>query len=111
MHLKFYFALFFFFYISLALSFFFSQSVNFILGPAVLSSEPSGGNSSIRQGAEHKKSVTFDDGVKPGAESTPPSAAAAAATNIMSSHKIRSNETDIDQVSLFKPGLIEKYIE
>ncbi|CAF0914207.1 unnamed protein product [Rotaria sordida] len=56
-----------------------------------------------RQGLEHKKSVTFDDGIKPGVEAAASNAAAVAATNIMSSFKVRTNETDTDQVSLFKP--------
>jgi hypothetical protein len=76
-----------------------------ILGTSATTSETLV-NSYGRQGPDHKKSVTFDDGVKPGVETTATSAATVAATNIMSSHKIRPNETDIDQVSLFKPGLI-----
>lgn len=81
------------------------ESIYFILGPSIGSSEP-GASSLARQASEHKKSVTFDDGVKPGVETTASAAAAIAATNIMSSNKIRTNETDTDQVSLFRPGLI-----
>jgi hypothetical protein len=77
----------------------------FILGGSVPTSD-TGTTSTSRQGLEHKKSVTFDDGVKPGVEMAASSASAAAATNIMSSHKMRVSETDTDQVSLFKPGLI-----
>ncbi|CAF2393573.1 unnamed protein product [Rotaria sp. Silwood2] len=71
------------------------------LGPST-SPSAAGPSSTSRQGLEHKKSVTFDDGVKPGIETAASSAAATAATNIMSSVKIR-NETDTDQISLFKP--------
>ncbi|CAF0764820.1 unnamed protein product [Rotaria sp. Silwood1] len=67
-----------------------------------ISSSAVGPSSTGRQGLDHKKSVTFDDGIKPGVETAASSAAAVAATNIMSSFKIR-NETDTDQVSLFKP--------
>lgn len=56
----------------------------------------------VRQGLEQKKSVTFDDGVKPGVENT---AASIAATNIMSTHKLRTSEINPDQISSFKAGL------
>ena len=65
------------------------------------SSSAIGTSPTHRQRFEHKKSVTFNDGVKPGIEANTSTASAIAATNNMSSH-----ETDIDQVSLFKPGLI-----
>jgi len=75
--------------------------------PGPSSSSSATGISSIgRHGSEHKKSVTFDDGVKPGVEANATAAVAIAATNIMSSHKTRINEIDTDQASLFKPGLI-----
>ncbi len=92
-HWEFYYYYFFFFFFAFSL-------YETILG--ILASTSETGNNSI----EAKKSVTFDDGIKPGVETTATSAAAVAATNIMSSHKIRSNEIDTDQVSLFKAGLI-----
>ncbi len=101
-HLKCYYYYFFFCYTYIDLS---NNSIILILGASVATSE-TGASSIPRPGLEAKKSVTFDDGVKPGVETTASSAAAVAATNIMSSHKIRSNETDTDQVSLFKAGLI-----
>lgn len=64
-----------------------------------------GVNVTVRQGLEQKKSVTFDDGVKPGVETN---AATIAATNIMSTHKIRTSEINTDQISSFKPGLIRQ---
>ena len=60
--------------------------------------------STDRQGSERRKTVTFDDGVKPGVETT--TSAATATTNIMSSFKTRANDTDTDQISLFRPGSI-----
>ncbi|CAF3840332.1 unnamed protein product [Rotaria magnacalcarata] len=71
-------------------------------GPSI-SSVGTGADSRGRQALERKKSVTFHDGVKPGVETVPSMAATVAATNIMSSLKLRANETDTDQVSLFKP--------
>jgi hypothetical protein len=73
---------------------------------ATLSASSATGATSL--GSEHKKSVTFDDGVKPGVETVTSAAAAVAATNIMSLHKPRTNEVDTDQVSSFKSGLVLK---
>ena len=74
-----------------------------ILG-IVSASSTASANVSSRQGFEHKKSVTFDDGFKPGVEAA---AAAAAATNIMASHKTRTNAAEVEQVSpAFQRGSI-----
>ncbi len=85
---------------------FYDKQTISILGTST--SSATGASSTARLGSEHKKSVTFDDGVRPGTETSPPTSAAAtvAANNIMSSHKIRSFENDADQVALFTPGLI-----
>ncbi|CAF1161257.1 unnamed protein product [Adineta steineri] len=82
-------------------SFDLSFSTLAILCPSV--SSATGINSLGRQPSEHKKSVTFDDGVKPGVDTNTSEAATIAATNIMSSNKVRTNETDTDQAFLFKP--------
>lgn len=72
----------------------------------VSASSTASANVSSRQGFEHKKSVTFDDGFKPGVEAAAASAAAAA-TNIMASHKTRTNAAEVEQVSpAFKRGSI-----
>lgn len=49
-----------------------------------------------RSNSEHKKSVTFDDGVKPGAESPP--------TNVVSTTKNRSASADFDKKFCFDAG-------
>ena len=77
-------------------------SSSLLVGP---STNEIGVNPIVRQGLEQKKSVTFDDGVKPGVETN---AATIAATNIMSTHKIRTSEINTDQISSFKPGLIRQ---
>ncbi|CAF3778246.1 unnamed protein product [Adineta steineri] len=82
-------------------SFDLSFSTLAILCPSI--SSATGINSLGRQPSEHKKSVTFDDGVKPGVDTNTSEAATIAATNIMSSNKVRTNETDTDQAFLFKP--------
>ncbi|CAF0781505.1 unnamed protein product [Adineta ricciae] len=72
---------------------------------SVSAAAATGINSVGRQGSEHKKSVTFDDGIKPG-DQVPTSTVAAAATvatnNILSAHKTRTNENDPNQATLFK---------
>ncbi|UJR35184.1 hypothetical protein I4U23_027951 [Adineta vaga] len=74
-----------------------------MLSVSISSSTATGTNPISRQGFEHKKSVTFDDGVKPGEQiPTSTTAGAAAASNIMSIHKIRTNENDTEQSTSFK---------
>ena len=83
-------------FISLALVL---RSVSSILG-IVSASSTASASVTTRTGLEHKKSVTFDDGFKPGVE-----AAAAAATNIMASNKTRTNGAEVEQISsAFKRG-------
>ena len=96
----------FFLFFFLHLNRLYAKQIISILGTST--SSATGASSTARQGLEHKKSVTFDDGVRPGTETSPPTSAAAAvaANNIMSSNKIRSFESDADQVALFTPGLI-----
>jgi hypothetical protein len=60
-------------------------------------------NTSKQQQLERKKSVTFDDGVKPGVETTA-SKAVAAASLIMATQKTRTETMDTDHLTSFKPG-------